>query len=209
MGTAKDRDQVRAFIAIELPATVRQFLGREIQRLRAALPTSMRWVRPDSVHLTLKFLGNVPQEQVPAIVDALRTACRYAQPIELSTGPIGCFPNPRRARVLWIGIEGELDALRALQEKVDDAMQALGFAREERSFVAHLTLARAKSGGAEVEMLEELIAEGPRQGETFTAAGLNLMRSILTPQGAVYTRLALLHLGERDDESADEVLTGQ
>ncbi|MEE9198911.1 MAG: RNA 2',3'-cyclic phosphodiesterase, partial [Dehalococcoidia bacterium] len=171
MKTVRERGPVRAFIAIELPTPVKRLLGREIDRLRAALPASMRWVRPDSVHLTLKFLGAIPQEQVPAIVDSLRTACREVGPIRLRTGLLGCFPNLRHPRVLWMGVGGDTEALVALQGRVDSAVEPLGFAREGRPFVPHLTLARAKGRGAGPGqgVPEELLVGQPREEEAFVA----------------------------------------
>ncbi len=200
-----DEEQVRAFIAIELPSQIQELLGRHIQRLRAALSGPVRWVDPHSVHLTLKFLGNVPEALAPAIGDALGRACGGTGTLELRIGALGCFPNPRRARVLWLEVEGDREMLVPLQARIDEEMEALGFAREGRTFVPHLTLARVRGGdgrgrggGIEARTLEELIAQWPSERHGFTARGVSLMRSILRPEGAVYQRLAFAGLKSRE-----------
>lgn len=208
MGTAKDRGKLRAFIAIQLPDTIRELLKQRIDYLKAELAMPMRWVAPQSSHLTLKFLGDIPEEQVPHIVGALERASIGSAPLTLKIGRLGCFPNPRRARVLWVGIEGETEALIALQARIEDAIHALGFGREDRPFAPHLTLARTKGTGSNLmgkKSLEELLAGRTEDDQVFIARGLSLMKSTLTPRGSVYTRLAFVPLGDNGKEkgSAD------
>ena len=195
-----DEEQVRAFIAIELPSHIQDLLGQHIQRLRAALSGPVRWMDPHSVHLTLKFLDNVPGSLVPAIGDALERACRGTGTLELRIGALGCFPNPRRARVLWLSVEDDGEMLVALQERIDEGMDALGFIREGRAFVPHLTLARVRGVGIEPGTLEELIARWPSERPGFTATGVSLMRSILRPEGAVHQRLSFAGLKDRESQ---------
>ncbi|MCH7996360.1 MAG: RNA 2',3'-cyclic phosphodiesterase [Chloroflexi bacterium] len=205
-----DEEQVRAFIAIELPSQIQELLGQHIQRLRAALSGPVRWMAPPSVHLTLKFLGNVPGSLVPTIGDALERACRGTGALELRIGVLGCFPNPRRARVLWLDVEGDREILAPLQARIDEEMVALGFDREGRAFVPHLTLARVRGGdgrgrgaGIEPRTLEELITRWPSERPGFTVTGVSLMSSILRPEGAVHRRLAFAGLKDRESQEKE------
>ena len=204
-----DEEQVRAFIAIELSSQIQELLGQHIQRLRAALSGPVRWMAPHSVHLTLKFLGNVPGSLVPTIGDALERACRGTGALELRIGALGCFPNPRRARVLWLDVEGDMEMLVPLHARIDEEMVALGFDREGRAFVPHLTLARVRGVGIEPGTLEELIARWPSERPGFTVTGVSLMRSFLRPEGAVHQRLSFAGLkdGESQERESQERAT--
>ena len=197
MSRGVDRGPVRAFIAIELPSQVQQLLGRHITSLKARLPVPMRWLCPQAIHLTLKFLGDIHQGQVSETMRALRVVSRGIAPFQLRTGPLGCFPNTRRPQVLWVWLTGELETLGTLQQRLEDAMVYLGFAKEDRPFVPHLTLARAKGMRPRLGrmLLEEVLAEGHRKEETFNVEGLSLMKSTPTSKGAVHRRLDLVMLG--------------
>ena len=184
----------RTFIAIELPDRVREALGRHIGRLRRQLPGSFRWVKPESVHLTLKFLGDTDEDQVPAIAETLRQALAGLSEFDLRTGQLGCFPNAERPRVVWLGMEGELDKLASLQRKVEEVCIGLEFEREKRRFVPHLTLARV-SRPAPVHLYKVSEESGP-----FTVTGVSLIESELTPRGAIYTRLDFFDLSRNGPE---------
>ncbi len=185
---------LRTFVAIELPGRVREALERHIRRLRQQLPGSFRWVKPESVHLTLKFLGDIEEAQASAIAEALRRSLAGHPQFDLRTGRLGCFPNAKRPRVVWMGVEGDLDALAGLQLKVEEACTDLGFEREKRRFVPHLTLGRA-SRSAPVSL-----DKAPGESEPFTVTRISLMKSELTPGGAVHTRLDSFELVQNAQE---------
>ncbi len=195
-------EKVRTFVAINLSSEMKERLMDVQQRLRrSAPPETVRWVRPQGIHLTLKFLGEVPASQIPQITAALREACRVHTPFTFTVGGVGCFPNPRSPRVVWVGVEEESGALVALQKSVEKAMTQLGFPRESRPFHPHLTLGRTRKGLRNTDRR--------RLGDAIATAGVGLlgevsvdavylMRSDLRPSGAVYTALAEARLeGER------------
>ncbi|MGH2795511.1 MAG: RNA 2',3'-cyclic phosphodiesterase [Actinomycetota bacterium] len=130
---------MRLFVAVDLPATVKDELDRLIAALRPSIPDA-KWVPRDNIHLTLSFLGEVGDERVEPIVEALRGVAASRARIATRLSGSGAFPSPRRARVLWAGLEGE--ELPALAAVTAEALEPLGFPREARAWTAHLTLAR-------------------------------------------------------------------
>ncbi|MDP6775177.1 MAG: RNA 2',3'-cyclic phosphodiesterase [Candidatus Latescibacteria bacterium] len=144
---------VRTFVALEFPAVVGQTLGAIIDRLRQA-GDGVRWVRPESTHLTLKFLGEVDEARIPDVVQAVKEISGTFVPFTLRTSDVGGFPNRERAKVVWVGVEGDLEALSRLQKDVDEALGSLGFPRDERKYFPHLTLGRARRKPVEVDEAE-------------------------------------------------------
>lgn len=186
-------EAVRLFIAIELPAEL-------VTRLRdfqsepglTRLPYA-KWVDPGSIHLTLKFLGDVDPARLETVKESAAAAARPFHPFVLSTGRTGFFPGAQRARVFWLGLEGEVAELGRLQQGIDRAMSKLGFESENRPFTAHLTLARLREGCSGSQRLEFAALAGAavfEPGPPMPVEAVALMRSQLTPKGAVYTRLA-------------------
>ncbi len=191
-------ESLRLFVALELPAPVLRALEAVQERLRAdAASRAVRWTRPEGIHLTLKFLGDTPADDRDAIAAALREAVRGHAPLTLRAEGLGCFPNPGRPRVVWVGLTGDLAPLEALQRSVEAALEPLGFPAERRGFSPHLTLGRARreAATAEVKALGRLIA-ATAVGEigAWTADSVSLMRSELRPDGARYTCLASVPL---------------
>ena len=189
---------LRLFVAIELPGGVRDAIGGTIGRLRAAdAGDALRWVRPESVHLTLKFLGSVEQERLPAIKTALRLGVRDAAPFELRTGELGSFGGRRNLRVVWVDVLGDTNALTTLAARVEAALQPLGFPAEPRPFAAHLTLARVRDDAPSPER-ERIHALLPRVESgvvpAFRVTSCSLMRSTLQRGGAVYEALSTYDL---------------
>ncbi|MBI4697762.1 MAG: RNA 2',3'-cyclic phosphodiesterase [Nitrospirae bacterium] len=134
---------MRSFIAIELPEAVRYALSgieEELKKSRA----DVRWVKPENIHLTLKFLGDVEEKNTEKITEILKDICRRFKPFALEIKGMGVFPHPRSPRVLWTGMDIS-DTLENLQKEIEDAMTSLGFEREDRRFTAHLTLGRFRS----------------------------------------------------------------
>jgi 2'-5' RNA ligase len=186
-------ETVRCFIAIELPDEVKAGL-RDIQaRLRSGNQAPVKWVDPDGVHLTLKFLGSVDPAKIDPIAAAMKEAARGVSPFSLKVEGLGAFPNLRRVQVVWVGVSGEVDKLANLQQRLEENLAGLGFAPEKRRFTPHLTLARVRDQAslAEREGLGQLIAGTGFEAATgFPVAELSLMRSQLTREGAIYSRLS-------------------
>jgi 2'-5' RNA ligase len=185
-------DTVRTFVAIELAPDILTRLEDLLTRMKRDLPPGLvRWVRPAGIHLTLKFLGEVPANKVDAIAEAMRDACTSHPPFSFAINGLGCFPNPRRPRVIWVGVDEPSGTLAHLQRDVERAMKPLGFAPEERKFHPHLTLGRVKRGTpGELRTLSEYISHGQAKIGEMQATSVSLIRSDLRPDGAVYTELA-------------------
>ena len=193
----REDERLRLFVAIDLPEYVRESLGRLQTDLRRHDLSSLRWTRPEGVHLTLKFLGETPATSLAAIEGALARAVREIPSFRLALGAPGTFGGRRGPRVLWVDVEGELQPLLRLQAAVELELAAVGIAPEERKFSPHLTLARVpqppRPGLAE-RVARALEAVAAPRGE-FEATELALMRSRLQPGGAVYSRVTTFSLG--------------
>lgn len=190
---------LRTFIAIELDARVRDRLLDLQEQLRAQLsPRSVRWVAPEGIHLTLKFLGDTPSEQVPAIGDALARAAAESRPFPFTVGGLGCFPNSRRPRVVWVGLQEATGKLVALQRAVEAQVAPLGFPAENRPFQPHLTLGRVQryASPSEVREIGQVVAASlVGTVAEVRAVRVSLIKSDLRPSGAVYTTLSSPALG--------------
>jgi 2'-5' RNA ligase len=185
-------EPVRAFIAIELPDSIKAAVSRLQASMKPHEHASVKWANPQSVHLTLKFLGNIDPQLTPAIGKAMSEAATGISPLQLELGEPGAFPNPRAPRVVWVGLRGEIPSLSKLQGKVEDALEKLGFPREGRAFSPHLTLGRVRQGTGRMEqrLLGEAVSSAKIDaGVSFTADSLSLMRSTLTKSGAIYSRI--------------------
>lgn len=189
---------IRSFFAIELPGAVEEEIERLQSRLRRT-GADVKWVSSRSVHLTLKFLGDVDAATIPKLAAAVRQALTPHRPLGLRVGRTGVFPGRSKARVVWLGLAGDLEALAAVQRDVETAVAGFGFEPENRPFKPHLTLGRVRSGRGRVELLAELDRLDPRPA-AFTAHDVVLFKSDLKPTGAVYTVLERLPLGEHTTE---------
>lgn len=190
-----DNEMLRLFVAVSLPKDVRDALGRLQEELRRRGLSGLRWVRPEGVHFTLKFLGETPAAKVPAISEALAGATRERRWLRLSLGAMGTFGG-RRPRVLWLDITGDVERLREVQQAVEGALVEVGFPPEERGFSPHLTLARVRQPpqpGIAERVSQALESVAPPRAE-FEVREVVLMRSTLKPSGAVYERLAAFPL---------------
>jgi len=188
---------LRLFVAIELPGQVRAALNKLQHDLqRDAALARLRWVRPEGIHLTLKFLGAVPAEKRGNIEAAVQRAVTGIHPFELSLGKLGTFGGKRSPRVFWVDIAGDTEVLTRLQAQVERELTPLGFPAEGRAFAPHLTLARVppeRASEAAVPLADAVAnREAPRA--TIAATELALMKSDLRRDGAVYTRLVVATL---------------
>jgi 2'-5' RNA ligase len=191
-------EQIRSFIAIELPDDLKSLLDRLEMQLKADEQPWVKWVRPDSIHLTLKFLGSIPVNKTIEITEALEEASRGIPPIHLKVEGLGVFPNPRMVQVAWVGVSGEVEKLKLLQRHIDARLSRLGFAPESRPFTPHLTMARLSS--------RVLPDERSRFGQLITITkfaacpvevnNVSLMKSQLSREGAIYSRISLTKLAQ-------------
>jgi len=191
--------EIRSFIAIELSDEVKVALTDLQAKLKLAEHTFVKWVAPEGIHLTLKFLGNVASSKITDIVKAMEKSAKGISPLKLEFHNLGAFPNLRQPRVLWVGVGGEVDRLIELQQRIDQALIPLGFTPESRPFSPHLTLARLREGASsqQKQSLGELVQKTPFEAKySMPVKTVNLMRSQLLPTGAVYTRLAEVKLGK-------------
>lgn len=193
-------DSVRAFIAIDLPEDLRRGLGDRIDRLRDAMPgVPIRWMRPEAIHLTLRFLGDTGLDQLPELKQSLDNLAGAMPDFAISVGGLGCFPNPQRPRVLWLGVQEESGVLISLQKEVEAMCRELGFPGEKKRFSPHLTLGRIRAGrelSAAAELGRILRADGEDHLAQVRVEEVVLLRSELKPTGAVYSRLATARLRE-------------
>jgi len=189
---SQSSERIRSFIAIELSEEARKGLARLENELVRNEQPFIKWVRPESIHLTLKFLGNISVRRVEEISSAIKMAVQGVPPFHLEISGLGAFPNLRQPRVLWVGIHGETDMLLRLQQNVDSQLASLSFAKEERPFVPHLTLARLRQEASPEKRrgfgkLVESVSS--KASYAINVNTLCLMRSQLRPEGAIYTRL--------------------
>jgi 2'-5' RNA ligase len=183
----------RTFIAIELDEELRGNLGDLQKHLREQLaPRSVRWVRPGGIHLTLKFLGDTPVGQVDEVKSALAEAASEVGPFTFPVGGLGCFPNTRRPRVVWVGLHEPTGALARLRDAVEAHVAPLGFPTEKRPFRPHLTLGRVQRSASKSEVREigEVVAASAIGDiDEMTVTAVSYIKSDLKPSGAVYTTL--------------------
>jgi len=175
---------MRLFVALELPAAVRENLGALLKALRAVSPQT-RWVRPENLHLTLKFIGEVPETEFAVIREAL-AAARSDQPVTLEFRGLGFFPNEKRPRVFWAGIEASPN-LKTLAAEIDRAMEKLGIPCEQRPFSPHLTLARFEPPELPEKLRSAIEENAAREFGSFRTNQYQLIESKLKPSGAEYT----------------------
>ena len=172
---------MRVFVAVFPPPEVQEAL---VEAARALPTEAFRLIAPERVHLTLKFLGEAPPEDLPRITSALERTSRHGEPFDATPSDFGVFPSTRRARILWAGIGEGATELRALSRTVEDLLEPEGFDREDRPFVPHLTLGRARRpvpldpAGASLPQLR------------FTVSGLDLVQSKDEPTGVAHSTLA-------------------
>jgi 2'-5' RNA ligase len=190
-------EQVRSFIAIELPAELKGGLAQLEAQLKLGKPSAVKWVDPSGIHLTLKFLGNIAVDRISAITRAMEEATRELSPFQLKVTGLGVFPNLKRVQVAWVGIGGEVDKLGQLQQRIESSLASLGFTAETRRFTPHLTLARLRDQASpdERQRFGQLIASTKFEAiYTIKVDSINLMRSQLTREGAIYSRLSSVGL---------------
>ena len=185
---------MRTFVAIGLPERLREqieALSGELRRCDA----DVRWVAPSSMHLTLKFLGEIQPRELSDIDEVLRKIAASASPTGARLRGMGSFPHLRRPRVIWIGIEPDDDRLAALHSSLDEALQKVGFPREKKGFRPHLTMGRVRSGRGKSSLIEAIESNAEVDLGNLRIDEVTLFESDLTRQGAIYTALGRYRLG--------------
>lgn len=195
-------EKIRAFIAIELPEKLKEELaGFEASLKKSDTTGCAKWVSPESIHITLRFLGAVEADKIEDIEKAMTEACRGVPPFSLCIAGCGCFPGPRRMRVIWVGVGGEVDKLIRLQRQTDERLKPLGFEPEARAYTPHLTLSRIRELASPEETArlgKALEGAKPEFATEVEVKSVSLMKSQLTPQGAIYTCLFRAPLEESE-----------
>ena len=183
----------RMFIAIHLPPEVLAGLTTIQDNLKERAPSrTVKWVNPQGVHLTLKFLGDVPVIKRDSIQRALTQAVQDHAPFGLAAGGLGCFPNAKQPRVVWVGMHHDIQALARLHASVEEYITPLGYPPENRAFNPHLTLGRTRreANRSDLAQLGGLVTHTPADSRyPFRVEEVSLIRSELKPTGAVYTEL--------------------
>ena len=178
---------MRAFVAVFPPSEVRREALAWAKRWSS--DDRMRWTRPENIHLTLKFLGDIRAEALDGIRDALGEACAQHASFDTALAELGAFPSARRARVLWVGVGAGSDQLRSLVADVDGILAPLGFEREKSPYVAHLTLGRVRGHPLNLDL------PAGAEGTTFRVGRVQLTESRLTAKGATYRTMGDFALG--------------
>jgi RNA 2',3'-cyclic 3'-phosphodiesterase len=179
---------IRSFIAIDLPQETREKLAAIQEQLKQSR-AGVRWVKPSSIHLTLKFLGDILTGQVDDIAAAAAQLLREAPPLTLCAAGLGTFPGPRKPRVIWVGLRGEVERLANIQSGLEKALEPLGFAREGRGFSPHLTIGRVKDRHRLQPLIDAMSTLELPEFNSFDADEIILYKSDLRPTGAIYTKL--------------------
>ena len=176
---------MRLFIAINLPEPETRRLTTALYRL-AAQDVAVRWVDAGAVHITLKFLGEVPDQRLPVVQAALEAAVLDVRAFDVSLGGLGAFPSLARPNIFWLGVEAVPELLE-LQLRIEDAMATLGFEKEERPFKPHITLGRVRKDGRipDRKRMDRMAIDFDYKGE-FRVPAVDLMRSRLSPRGPRY-----------------------
>ncbi len=185
-------DTIRTFIAIELSSEAKDELANVSAEFKKS-GADVKWVRPETIHLTLKFLGSVSEENLADISREIREVVSSTDPFDMSLGEVGVFPSWKRPNVIWVGIDGAKDILEEIAAGIEDAMASLGFEKETRGFKSHLTLGRVRSPKNR-EKLEKISEDIEINPVAVHVSGIVLFKSELTPQGAIHTPIEIFHL---------------
>jgi 2'-5' RNA ligase len=185
---------LRCFIAIGIPAQLQKNIGECIGIL-GKYDADIKWVAPENLHLTLKFLGNTPDILLPKIRESLAAVVSTYEPFYIKIYGTGVFPNKKHPRVIWAGLQ-DADGMKNLQEEIGRSMAVLGFKKEDREFNPHLTLGRVRSQGRMILLVKELETFEKKEFGSVPVDRILLMKSELKPKGPVYTCLYDVPFGD-------------
>ena len=181
---------VRSFVAIEIPLSLRHVLENLQSDLKKA-DVDVRWVRPEGIHLTLKFLGSIEKREVEKISQTLESLAAEWRPFELNFHGMGCFPGLKAPRVVWVGLNQGGESIRSLQYAIEERLAEEGFAREERSFTPHLTIGRVRSQKGKDALIRAIESKKDMTIGGFWTREIVFFRSELRPTGAIYTKMGV------------------
>ncbi len=190
----REAENIRAFIAIELPSNVRDFLEEIATQLKKC-GADVKWVRINGIHLTLKFLGYVSTDLIATIQDELNPIFQEQKPFILEVSQLGAFPGLSKPRVIWAGLNDPTNVLRPLTSRLEDALEPFGFKPEKRPFTPHLTLGRVRSSRNSHDLIEMIRQKGELIGPNFLTDHAVLFQSVLKPSGAEYFILRSFDFG--------------
>jgi RNA 2',3'-cyclic 3'-phosphodiesterase len=188
---------IRSFIAIELPEALKADLTQLISSLKTNRQDWIKWVNPDSTHLTLKFLGDIATDKIEEILMAVKESVQGIPPFSLQINRMGVFPDLKKIQVIWVGLTGDLEALKTLQQNIENNLEILGYPVEGRKFTPHLTLGRVRYAipSAEQPKFTEQISKTRFEStHRIEVNSVNLIKSQLTPRGAIYTKIGSVEL---------------
>lgn len=191
-------EKIRSFIAIELPNKLKSELRQLENRLESSQPSGIKWVNPEGIHLTVKFLGNITINMTDEITRAIESAVQEIVPFQLEIKDLGAFPNLKWVQVVWVGIAGQIDKLAKLQKNIESNLERFGFAPEARAFTPHLTIARLRNQmlPQERQKLGQLIADTKFKASAFEVETVSLMKSQLTREEAIYSQISSIRLAD-------------
>ncbi len=179
---------IRTFLAIDLPEGIKRGISGLQDRLKRD-ECHIGWVRPEAIHLTLKFLGEIDEKGVPEIEAAITKATKGFVPFNLRIMGLGVFPNLKKPGIIWLGINEEGDNLLRLQSRIEEEMEKIGHPREERGFKPHLTIGRVRDPSGLKGLIDAIESEKEVDLGGFETEAVLIMRSDLRPEGPTYTRL--------------------
>lgn len=191
-------DNIRAFLSIELPDEVKTALTRLIDQVALARVNGLKPVKSDHIHITLKFFGDVTTEQVKSITSVVTAASKGIRPFTVKLGDVGVYPNSKNARVLWVGLDGNVAPLHQALQHIDKTLDRIGIEPESREFSPHLTIARIRDrtpASDRRRATEALFSAEFNSGLSIPVKYVSLMRSVLLREGPEYMRLANISLG--------------
>jgi 2'-5' RNA ligase len=184
--------EVRAFVAVDLASAVKIQIGQIMGQLKP-LGSMIRWVRPEGMHLTLKFLGEIAEDRLTTVYRAVEQSVAGISPFSFVLAGLGGFPNLRRPRVIWLGVPRGGESLKRLQEQVENQLAQCGFPAEKRGYSPHLTIGRVKSLHG-IQPLLDRLSSISFESEEIPVSAVKVMRSQLRPTGAEYSALKVVDL---------------
>jgi len=183
---------MRTFVAVELPEGIKNQIAT-VQADLKRIPAQVSWVKPGNIHVTLKFLGEVPENKIEEVFSATEAGCNGTKKFRMGLKGLGGFPNLQRPRVIWVGTSAGEKEITELQEKVEKEIEKIGFPREERKFTPHFTIGRIKIPKG-IEKLSEAVEKTEFSTPEFEVKEVVVMQSQLNPAGAIYTPLKKIAL---------------